>query len=78
MKKPLAGELRKPTKTISGITPVAVMLPPRPCEHGECVFCPKLDVPQSYTPKSPFVMRAREVNFDSYKQVVIDLRHLKL
>ena len=66
---PHKNEIRKPTKTISGITPVAVMLPPRKCNHGSCVYCPSLDVPQSYTPKSPVVMRAREVDYDSFKQV---------
>jgi elongator complex protein 3 len=69
MLKPLAEEVRKPTKTISGITPVAVMLPPRACKHGTCIYCPTLNVPQSYTPKSPVVMRAFEVGYDSYKQV---------
>jgi len=69
MLKPLANEIRKPTKTISGITPVAVMLPPRACEHGTCIYCPSLNVPQSYTPKSPVVMRASEMNYDSFKQV---------
>ena len=69
MLKPEKNEIRKPTKTISGITPVAVMLPPRECQHGNCIYCPKLGVPQSYTPKSPVVMRAREVNYDSFKQV---------
>ena len=69
MKIPEKNEIRKPTKTISGITPVAVMLPPRACEHGACVYCPSLNVPQSYTPKSPVVMRASEVDYDSYKQV---------
>jgi elongator complex protein 3 len=69
MLKPLINEVRKPTKTISGITPVAVMLPPRECKHGTCIYCPSLNVPQSYTPKSPVVMRASEVNYDSFKQV---------
>ncbi len=69
MKKPEKGEIRKPVKTISGITPVAVMLPPRPCNHGGCIYCPNLNVPQSYTPKSPVVMRAREVNYNPYKQI---------
>jgi elongator complex protein 3 len=69
MLKPLINEVRKPTKTISGITPVAVMLPPRACKHGTCIYCPSLNVPQSYTPKSPVVMRASEVNYDSFKQV---------
>ena len=70
MLKPKKGEIRKPTKTISGITPVAVMLPPRPCDHGDCLYCPNLNVPQSYTPKSPVVLRASAVKYDSYNQVV--------
>ncbi|MAG10885.1 tRNA uridine(34) 5-carboxymethylaminomethyl modification radical SAM/GNAT enzyme Elp3 [Candidatus Pacearchaeota archaeon] len=69
MKIPKQGEVRKPTKTISGITPVAVMLPPRKCNHGACVYCPSMDVPQSYTPRSPVVMRARRVGYDAYRQV---------
>ncbi|MFA5070999.1 MAG: tRNA uridine(34) 5-carboxymethylaminomethyl modification radical SAM/GNAT enzyme Elp3 [Candidatus Pacearchaeota archaeon] len=69
MLKPAKNEVRKPTKTISGITPVAIMLPPRKCKHGNCIYCPSLNVPQSYTPKSPVVIRAAEVNYDSYKQV---------
>ena len=74
MKIPEKGEIRKPTKTISGITPLAIMLPPRPCNHGACVYCPNLNVPQSYTPKSPVVMRASQVNYDSYKQVEVRLK----
>mgnify|MGYP005620860965 FL=1 len=66
---PKKNEVRKPTRTISGITPVAIMLPPRKCKHGACVFCPNLNVPQSYTPKSPVVLRAKAVNYDSFKQV---------
>ncbi len=69
MLKPNKSELRKPTKTISGITPVAVMLPPRKCEHGLCTYCPNLGVPQSYTPRSPVVMRASVVDYDSFEQV---------
>ncbi len=74
MLKPKPNEIRKPTKTISGITPVAVMLPPRACEHGTCLYCPSLNVPQSYTPKSPVVMRAAEVNYDVYKQVIARIK----
>ncbi len=78
MNKPKKGEIRKPTKTISGITPVAVMLPPRKCNHGECVYCPSMDVPQSYTPRSPVVMRARRVNYNSYKQVRARLKAFRV
>jgi len=69
MLPPKSNEIRKPTKTLSGITPVAVMLPPRKCKHGICVYCPSLNVPQSYTPKSPAVMRAMSLNYDAYEQV---------
>ncbi len=74
MIKPQKGEVRKPTKTISGITPVAIMLPPRKCEHGKCIYCPNLDVPQSYTPRSPVVMRAMRVKYDSFKQTKARIR----
>jgi len=74
MLKPEKNEIRKPTRTISGITPVAVMLPPRACEHGACVYCPTLGAPQSYTPKSPVVLRASALGYDAYKQVRARLR----
>jgi elongator complex protein 3 len=69
MQKPKENEKRKPTRTISGVAPVAVMLPPRKCKHGNCSYCPSLNVPQSYTPKSPVVLRASQVNYDAYEQV---------
>ena len=74
MKPPTINEIRKPTKTISGITPVAIMLPPRKCAHGSCLYCPDLNVPQSYTPKSPVVMRASALKYDSYEQVKARLK----
>jgi len=61
--------LKKPTKTISGVAPVAVMIPPRKCDHGTCIYCPSLNVPQSYTPESPAVLRARKLEYDPYQQV---------
>ncbi|NMB66545.1 tRNA uridine(34) 5-carboxymethylaminomethyl modification radical SAM/GNAT enzyme Elp3 [Candidatus Woesearchaeota archaeon] len=70
--------MRKPTKTISGITPVAVMLPPRRCNHGMCTFCPSFNVPQSYTPKSPVVLRASELNYDAFKQVQARIKAFEL
>jgi len=78
MLKPKKNEIRKPTKTISGITPIAVMLPPRKCEHGTCLYCPSLGVPQSYTPKSPVVIRAVKLKYDSYKQVRARIKAFKL
>ncbi len=61
--------MRKPTKTISGVTPLAVMLPPRKCNHGACVYCPTLNAPQSYTPLSPAVIRAASLEYDPQRQV---------
>lgn len=77
MKPQAKNEIRKPTKTLSGVAPVAVMLKPRACKHGTCLYCPTLDVPQSYTPKSPAVMRALLLNYDPFKQVQARLRAYK-
>ncbi|MBI2124274.1 tRNA uridine(34) 5-carboxymethylaminomethyl modification radical SAM/GNAT enzyme Elp3 [Candidatus Pacearchaeota archaeon] len=70
--------MRKPTKTISGVAPVAAMLPPRKCRHGTCLYCPSLNMPQSYTPKSPAVMRALSLGYDACKQVRARLQAFKL
>jgi elongator complex protein 3 len=32
--------LVKPTRTLSGVAPVAVMTSPFPCPHGKCLPCP--------------------------------------
>jgi elongator complex protein 3 len=78
MKLPKKNEIRKPTKTLSGVTPVAVMCKPKKCAHGTCVYCPTLNVPQSYTPKSPPVLRAELMKYDPYKQVQSRLKAYKL
>jgi elongator complex protein 3 len=78
MLKPKKGEIRKPSRSASGIVPVAVMLPPRKCEHGNCLYCPSLNVPQSYTPKSPVVMRASQVDYDAYEQVKARIKAFKV
>jgi len=68
---------RKPTKTISGVAPLAVMLPPRKCPHGACLYCPSLNAPQSYTPESPAVLRAKQCEYDPIKQVKTRLKQLE-
>lgn len=69
--------MRKPTKTISGVTPVAVVISPRKCPHGTCLYCPSLNVPQSYTPRSPAIMRAAKLRYDPLKQIVARLKAFK-
>ncbi|SCL74512.1 coproporphyrinogen III oxidase [Methanoculleus chikugoensis] len=64
----------KPTRTISGVAPVAVMTSPHPCPHGKCLPCPggpehPFASPQSYTGEEPAALRAREHAFDPYAQV---------
>ncbi len=66
--------MKKPTRTISGVSPIAVVVEPRKCPHGTCIYCPSLGVPQSYTPESPAIMRARMLNYDPYNQVKARLK----
>jgi elongator complex protein 3 len=68
--------MKKASRTISGVTPVAVMAKPFPCP-GKCVYCPgSPEAPKSYTIESPAVIRARSCGFDAKKQVEIRLRTL--
>ena len=68
--------MKKVSRTISGVTPVAVMAKPFPCP-GECVYCPSApEAPKSYTMESPAVLRARKCDFDAGKQVNIRLKTL--
>jgi len=58
----------KPTRTISGVAPVAVLTEPHPCP-GECIFCPEpAGMPKSYLPDEPGAMRAAAHDFDPYDQ----------
>lgn len=68
--------MRKASRTISGVTPVAVMAKPFPCP-GKCVYCPSSpEAPKSYTLESPAVLRARNCGFDAGKQVQARLKTL--
>jgi elongator complex protein 3 len=68
--------MKKASRTISGVTPVAVMAKPFPCP-GKCVYCPTSpEAPKSYTIESPAVLRARSCGFDAKKQVEIRLKTL--
>ena len=65
----------KPTRTLSGVTVVAVMSKPRKCPHGKCSICPGGpnstfgNTPQSYTGHEPAAMRAARNHFDAFLQV---------
>jgi elongator complex protein 3 len=68
--------MRKFARTISGVTPVAVMTLPMKCP-GQCIYCPTyLATPQSYTPESPAVLRAKRCGYDAKKQIELRLKVL--
>src|SRR4030065_373174 len=64
---------RKETRTISGVTVVAVMTKPYPCPQPEpCAYCPGGPAhgsPQSYTGFEPAAMRGQQNSYDPYLQV---------
>ncbi len=76
--------LTKPTRTISGVSPVAIMTAPARCPHGKCTYCPGGlnspwgDVPQSYTGHEPATMRGIRNDYDSYLQVFNRLQQYAL
>ncbi|MBT4935723.1 tRNA uridine(34) 5-carboxymethylaminomethyl modification radical SAM/GNAT enzyme Elp3 [Candidatus Woesearchaeota archaeon] len=67
--------ITKPTRTLSGVSPVAIMTKPFPCPHGKCTMCPGGPesefgtVPQSYTGREPATMRGIRNKYDAYLQV---------
>src|SRR3989344_1035245 len=67
--------ITKPSRTISGVTPIAIMTKPLPCPHGKCIMCPGGpnsifgDVPQSYTGTEPSTMRSARNFYDPYLTV---------
>jgi elongator complex protein 3 len=75
--------LVKPTRTLSGVAPVAVMTSPAPCPHGKCLPCPggpdhPFKSPQSYTGEEPAALRALEHNYDPFAQVHARLEQFEL
>ena len=63
-------KIKKPVRTMSGVTPLTVVAMPYACPHGRCTYCPGgKESPMSYTTKSPAIMRAIRLDYDPYKQV---------
>ncbi len=59
----------KPTRTMSGVSTIAVMTKPAGCV-GRCTYCPTSAIaPKSYTGYEPSTMRAIRNNYDPYKIV---------
>ena len=73
---------RKPVRTASGVSPVAIMTSPHACPHGKCLYCPggpasEFDSAQSYTGHEPAAARAVQNDYDPYGQVRLRLEQLR-
>ena len=71
---------RKATRTISGVSVIAIMTKPYPCPQPEpCAYCPggpTQGSPQSYTGYEPAALRGSQNSFDPYEQVQSRIRQL--
>lgn len=78
-KRMLAILKRKPMRTASGVAPIAVMITPEGSCGWKCVYCPYTGkAPKSYTGYEPAALRARDNDFDAYRQVRARLRQFEL
>ena len=68
----------KPVRTLSGVAPMAVMMKPFMCP-GQCIYCPlEVGMPKSYLSDEPAAQRAKQLDFDPYKQVEMRLKQFDL
>ncbi|MHB9286064.1 tRNA uridine(34) 5-carboxymethylaminomethyl modification radical SAM/GNAT enzyme Elp3 [Halobacteriales archaeon Cl-PHB] len=73
---------RKPVRTASGVSPVAIMTSPERCPHGKCLYCPggpdsEFSSAQSYTGHEPAAARGEQNDYDPYGQVRLRLHQLR-
>src|SRR6056297_3757282 len=73
---------RKPVRTASGVSPVAIMTSPKACPHGKCLYCPggpasEFSSAQSYTGHEPAAARGEQNDYDPYGQVTLRLDQLR-
>ncbi len=69
---------KRPMRTLSGVTPVAIMVRPEGSCKWSCIYCPYTGkAPKSYTGEEPAALRARQSNFDPSVQVRTRLRHFR-
>ncbi|WP_323675826.1 tRNA uridine(34) 5-carboxymethylaminomethyl modification radical SAM/GNAT enzyme Elp3 [Halorubellus sp. PRR65] len=74
--------MRKPVRTASGVSPVAIMTSPHMCPHGKCLYCPggpasEFSSSQSYTGHEPAAARGEQNDYDPYGQVRLRLNQLR-
>ena len=71
--------LKKPAKTASGVSVIALMPKPFACPHGRCSYCPggiEFNSPNSYTGKEPSTLNAIENDYDPRLQITSKIEKL--
>ena len=71
--------LKKPAKTASGVSVVALMPKPYACPHGRCTYCPggiEFNSPNSYTGNEPSTLNAIDSNYDPKLQITSKIEKL--
>lgn len=73
---------RKPMRTASGVSPIAIMTSPKMCPHGKCLYCPggpasEFSSAQAYTGHEPAAARGKQNEYDPYGQVTLRLEQLR-
>lgn len=69
---------KRAVRSLSGVSVISLLTKFWGCP-GKCVFCPTFEnLPKSYVPQEPAVMRAELNEFDSIRQIQNRLRSLEL
>jgi elongator complex protein 3 len=66
---------KRPMRTLSGVTPIALMIKPGGSCPYKCIYCPTGIGAKSYTGYEPAALRARQEEFDPFKQVQNRITH---
>ncbi len=70
---------RKPMRTLSGVTPIAVMIKPEGSCNWQCIFCPFTGkAAKSYTGEEPAALRSRQNNYDPFLQAKARLHQFEI
>ena len=68
---------KRPTRTLSGVTPLTVLTKPYACP-SRCLYCPhEPGMPKSYLSNEPAAQRAKMNRFDPARQVRMRIRALE-
>lgn len=68
---------KRPTRSLSGVTPLTVLTKPFPCP-GKCVYCPnEPGMPKSYLSNEPAAQRAKMNKFEPVRQVIMRIKALE-